>query len=106
MLRDYFKIKLRRIPYNSPEKNGRTERFHLSLKTEAFKNVVPLELYQVQRLCREYQDYYNNYRPHQGIAGKIPKQLPSKQKNRLNFKKKEHLGGKIISFGPSLRLAS
>ena len=41
MLRDYFRIKLRCIPYNSPEKNGRTERFHLSLKSEAFKNVVP-----------------------------------------------------------------
>ena len=58
MIKDYFKIKLRRVPYNSPESNGVTERFHLSLKTEAFKNVVPINLYQTQKVCREYQDYY------------------------------------------------
>ena len=106
MLKDYFKIKLRRIPPNSPEKNGRTERFHLSLKSEAFKNVVPLGVYQTQKICREYQDYYNNYRPHQGIAGNIPNRFYSKAKNRVTFFRKEHLGGKIISLEPRLSLAA
>ena len=32
MLKDYFKVRLKRTPYKSPEKNGRVERFHLSLK--------------------------------------------------------------------------
>ena len=72
MLRNYYRIKLRRTPYQSPSKNGRVERFHLSLKSEAFRNVVPINLEQAQRVCTEYKKYYNHHRPHQGIAGKIP----------------------------------
>ena len=105
MVKDYFRIKLRRIPYNSPEKNGRTERFHLSLKSEAFRNVVPISLHQSQRICREYQDYYNISRSHQGIRGKIPKQMDQQPKSKINFSEKEHLGGKIISLEPDFNLA-
>ena len=102
----YLEINLRRIPPNSPEKNGRTERFHLSLKSEAFKNVVPLGVYQTQKVCREFQDYYNNYLSHQGIAGNIPNRFHSKSKNRIKFFKKEHLGGKITSLEPNFTLAA
>ena len=98
MIKDYFHIKLRRIPYKSPDKNGVVERFHLSLKTEAFDNVVPINLEQAQRICSEYRDYYNHYRPHQGIQGKAPEQLYQWPKNRTGFIQKKHLGGKIISF--------
>ena len=98
MIKDYFYIKLRRIPYKSPEKNGVVERFHLSLKTEAFDNVVPVNLEQAQRICSEYRDYYNHYRPHQGIQGKAPEQLYQWPKNRTGFIQKKHLGGKITSF--------
>ena len=102
MIKDYFRIKLRRIPHNCPEKNGIVERFHLSLKTEAFKNVVPMGLHQSQRICREYQDYYNKYRPHQGICGKIPKRTDYNSRNKTKFFRKEHLGGKIFSFEPDI----
>ncbi|MBF0359371.1 MAG: transposase [Oligoflexia bacterium] len=53
-------------------KNDRVERFHLSLKREAFANIVPINLSQTIKICREYQQYYNNYRLHQGLKGKIP----------------------------------
>ena len=106
MLQDYFRIKLRRVPYACPEKNGRTERFHLSLKTEAFNNVVPIGLYQAQRICREYQDYYNSHRPHQGINGKIPNKTKKMLKDKVRFVRKEHLGSKIISLEPYLNVAA
>ena len=74
------------------------ERSHLSLKTAAFDNVDPINLEQAQRICSEYRDYYNHYRPHQGIQGKAPEQLYQWSKNRTEFIYKNHLGGKIISF--------
>ena len=44
MLRDYFRIKLRRIPYRSPNLNSKIERFHLSLKMEALCAKKPQEV--------------------------------------------------------------
>ena len=85
MLKNHFGLKLRRTPYKSPNKNGRTERFHLSLKSEAFKDVIPINLRQAQRICSKYQDYYNTYRPHQGIQRKIPKRLNELPRNRIDF---------------------
>ncbi|MBF0300982.1 MAG: transposase [Oligoflexia bacterium] len=95
------------IPIKSPEKNGRVERFHLSLKREAFTNVVSINLLQTIKICREYQQYYNNHRPHQGLNGKIPyeNQHPS-NKNIVSFTKMNHLGGKIISFEPKKHLVA
>ena len=98
MLKDYFNIRLRRIPFGKPYKNGITERFHLSLKSEGFKNVVPINLLQAQRIVREYQDYYNKFRPHQGIFGEIPDKTTKNPQSKGSFQKIEHLGGKITSF--------
>ena len=94
------------MPYNSLDKNGKTERFHLSLKSEAFKNVIPINLGHAQRICKEYQNCYNTYRPHQGIAGKIPKKIGQRPQNKMKFYQKEHLGGKIISFEPEFSIAA
>ena len=98
MIKDYFYIKLRRIPYKSPDKNRVIERFRLSLKTEAFDNVIPINLEQAQRICAEYKDYYNHYRPRQGIQGEAPEYLYQWPKKRTGFIQQKHLGGKITSF--------
>jgi len=100
MLKESFAMKLRRTPYKSPHKNGITERFHLSLKSEAFDNIVPLGRRHALKICNQYQDYYNNYRPHQGICGKLPNRCESKSEQPVSFSKEEHLDGKIISFEP------
>jgi len=97
MLNNYFGMKLKRTPYRSPQKNGKTERLNLTLKKEAFGNVVPINIFQSQRICREYQNYYNNHRPHQGIEGKIPEIKKGQPVAKIEFVTKEHLGGKIVS---------
>ena len=96
----------RNLHYQSPSKNGRVERFHLSLKSEAFRNVVPINLEQAQRVCTEYKKYYNHHRPHQGIAGKIPGNSNQKQTKCTKFILHKHLGGKITSFDPNLLSAA
>ena len=107
MLKDYFEVGLKRAPYKSPEKNGRVERFHLSLKKEAFDNVVPINLNHAQRICSEYKDYYNNFQPHQGISEKIPMKIFSESPSeRAGFIQKEHLREKIVSFEPELMVAA
>ena len=107
MLKDYFKARLRRIPFKSPEKNGRVERFHLSLKSEAFDNVIPINLNHAQRICSEYREYYNNYRPHQGVFGIPPGKISfERPKERISFIQKKHLCGKIISFDPEFMVAA
>ena len=49
-LKDYFGVKLRRIPFKCSQANGKAERFHLSLKSEGFRNVVPINLRQFQKI--------------------------------------------------------
>ena len=106
ILKDYFGVKLRGIPFRYPQANGHVERFHLSLKSEGFRNIVPINLKQSQRICSEYKKYYNHHRTHQGIAGKIPAKENKLLDKRLKFIKTKHLGGKIISFDPDLRAAA
>ena len=106
MVKDYFQIKLRRTPIRSPEKNGCVERFHQSLKNEAFDNVVPINLLQTQKICSDYKKYYNHYRPHQGISGNIPSSQLTKLKNRAMFFPTKHLDGKITSFNPENMIAA
>ena len=89
MLWDYFRIKLKRIPYSSPEKNGRVERFHRSLKLEAFENLIPINLSQAQRICNQYKQYYNEHRPHQALSGKIPQGPLKKPKASPEIRQKE-----------------
>ena len=74
--------------------------FHLSLKNEAFHNIVPINLRQTIRVCREYQNHYNKFHPHQGIRGNIPDQLFKNRAKVINFSEKQQLGGKITSFEP------
>ena len=92
--------------YTLPNSLLSIERFHLSLKSEAFDNVIPINLQQTQRVCSGCRKYYNHYRPHQGISGKIPKRPFQILKNQTNFARNEHLGGKIISFDPDFNLAA
>ncbi|MFQ5559417.1 MAG: integrase core domain-containing protein [Nitrospinota bacterium] len=107
MMDDYFKAKVRQIPYKSPWKNGRVERFHLSLKREAFANVVPICVAHMIRICRTYQSYYNEFRPHHGIRGEIPsKFMQMEPANRMSFRKVKHLSGKITSLEPGNAVAA
>jgi len=106
-LKNYFGIKLLRIPYKQPWKNGRVERFHRYLKEAAFAEVIPSSLPQVQQLCIEYKSYYNYFRCHQALDGKIPSKTPGPTQLRMiGYQKKSHLFGKITSFNPIYQVAA
>ena len=70
--------------------NAYTESVIGSIRREAIDHFLLFSEKQVRKIIREYVDYYNHYRPHQGI-NKIPveKQGPCSG----NIKKDQILGG-------------
>ena len=67
-------IHIERIKPGHPEQNGRHERMHLTLKSEATKPAAPNLLQQQARLDGFLQRY-NQERPHQALAMKVPAEV-------------------------------
>ena len=67
-------IRLERIKPGHPEQNGRHERMHLTLKTEATKPAAHNDLQQQARFDA-FLHRYNQERPHQALDMKMPGEL-------------------------------
>ncbi len=96
-MRSYFDMKVLKNAFRSPWCNGKVERLNLSLKTEAFKNVIPINLEHIKRRCNQYQEYYNDHRPHQAIYGQVPNRKDNVLKFRSQFIEKTHLNKSITT---------
>jgi putative transposase len=55
----------------NPQQNGRLERMHLTLKQDSARPEELELIEQMAKLC-EFQEYYNNIRPHEGIGQQRP----------------------------------
>ena len=64
-------IQIERITPGHPEQNGRHERMHLTLKTEATKPAAANVLQQQARFDT-FLEQYNHQRPHQALGMKVP----------------------------------
>jgi len=64
-------IQLQRIKPGHPQQNGRHERMHLTLKTEATKP-ASFNFLQQQERFDDFVEVYNNQRPHQALGGAYP----------------------------------
>jgi putative transposase len=67
-------IQIERIKPGHPEQNGRHERMHLTLKTEATKPAAANVLQQQGRFDA-FVDRYNQERPHQALGMRVPSDL-------------------------------
>jgi putative transposase len=67
-------IQIERIKPGHPEQNGRHERMHLTLKTEATKPAAANVLQQQARFDA-FIERYNQERPHQALGMKVPSDL-------------------------------
>ena len=70
------KIKSKRISYRSPWQNGIAERAVGIIRRELTDHIIPIDEKHLYRLLKEFQDYYNNYRTHQGIGCTTPNPSP------------------------------
>ncbi len=84
-------IKELRTPYHAPRANAIQERFMGMLKRECCDHYFIFNLQQLRRIVREFADYYNQERAHQGIEQRIPG-LFKAQRPRTSHK----LKGKVL----------
>jgi len=70
-------IEVLKIPYRAPKANAFCERFLGSVRRECLDHVLVLGEKHLHRVIREYADYFNRARPHQGIEQQIPEGSPS-----------------------------
>jgi putative transposase len=66
------RIKDIRTSIRAPNMNAYAERFVRSVRQEALDNFIIVSREQAKRIVREYVEYYNHQRPHQGIGNDIP----------------------------------
>jgi hypothetical protein len=80
-----------RITPRSPQENGQHERMHKDLKREATRPPAA-SLRQQQKLLDQFQDRYNEERPHEAIGGAFPNELykPSKKKFSGRIRRPEY----------------
>jgi len=64
-----------KTPYRAPKANAFCERFMGSLKRECLDHMLVFHQQQLHRVVKEYVNYYNGARPHQGIQQRRPKHL-------------------------------
>ena len=65
-------IKILKTPYHAPRANAVCERFMRSVRQECLDHLLILHERQLQRVLNSYVAYFNQARPHQGIAQQIP----------------------------------
>jgi len=83
---DDFDIEEIKISANAPNMNAFAERFIGSARREAFNWFILFNGAQIRNILVEYVGYYNDKRPHQGIAQKVPKgYAPQKQGNIITY---------------------
>lgn len=66
-----YAIKFRPIKPRSPHLNGKVERSQ-STDLEEFYPTIDLQDSELSRKLRDWQDYYNEFRPHGSLNGKTP----------------------------------
>jgi transposase InsO family protein len=65
-------IKELNTPFRAPKANAVCERCIGSLKRECLDQMLIFRRNQLRRVVKEYAEYYNRTRPHQGIGQRIP----------------------------------
>jgi putative transposase len=88
-------IELLRTPYKAPRANAFCERLLGSVRRECLDHVLVLSERHLHSVVKEFVEYYNSARPHQGIGHAIPKQAGSSVQG--GSPGAGGAGGKIIS---------
>jgi len=61
-------IKVKKLPFRSPNLNAFAERYVQSIKSECINHFVVFGERHLEHLIREYERHYNTVRPHQGLG--------------------------------------
>jgi putative transposase len=86
----FLLIKLLKTPVHAPRANAACESFLRSVRQEYLDHLLILEEKQLQRVLKAYVAYFNQARPHQGMA----QQIPEPNRSALSA---HHAGEKVIA---------
>jgi len=90
-------VKIIKTPYQAPNANAHVERVIRSIREECLDRIIILNEKHLRFVLKQYEKYYNEARPHQGINQSIPnKPPPSPAKG--NIKRRSYLGGLLNDY--------
>ncbi len=100
---EYFDIKIFRIQKRCPWQNGKMERYWRSIQNELIFRIPIQNEFTFRYFCRNYQVYFNEVRPHQGLLGKTPINKILEQSRivdlcAVRYKKIKHVHGLFTEF--------
>jgi len=97
-----------KTPFQAPNANAHSERYVLSCKKECLNHLLIFGLDRLQHVIDRYTLYFNEHRPHQGIANRIPAKYDIAEKRQggnlpmnatsRNVVRKDFLGGLLKSY--------
>jgi len=90
-------IQVRRIDYKCPWQNGVVERFNLTLQTELLSLITAVSENHMNKLLRQYREYYNTARPHM-TNNDFPPDAPEKLPVIISFPERSVGNVKSISW--------
>ena len=76
------KVEILHTPFQASRANFFAERWVRSAREECLDQNLILNENHLQRVLKEYDQYYNHARPHQGIGQRFPVSVPGRGQNR------------------------
>ena len=89
-------VKIKKLPPFSPQMNSRMENFIRAIKTECLDKMIFTTQGQLQIAVREYLEYWNHYRPHEGLGGSMV--IPYPQDMDAPVREMSFLGGLLHGY--------
>jgi putative transposase len=88
-------IKVLKTPIGAPNANAVCERFLGSVRRECLDHLLLIGQRSIRRVLKEYVDYFNHLRPHQGLGQRIPEPsvVPALSKQPTRVTRTSVLGG-------------
>lgn len=81
-------------PFQSPKANSFAERWVRSVREECLDHILIINQNHLHRILKEYVNYYNHHRPHQGIQQQFP--ISGSRHNRYGLVRRHNILGGII----------
>ena len=64
-------IEIKKLPPFTPMMNSRMENFIRAIKAECLDKIIFSNEHQLRFAVKEYLEYWNHYRPHAGLDGRM-----------------------------------
>jgi putative transposase len=90
-------IKILHTPYQAPEANSYAERWVRSVGEECLDHILVFNENYLRNVLKEYTNYYNHDRPHQGIKQNFPVSR-SRRNSEGPIRQRDILGGIIHDY--------